>query len=72
MANGFYTMYSYTGYKQGTKYSGWQKATSKDELTLRLSRKGIKLLTAKKLWSFSGGIKNKEIIRFFQSDVFND
>lgn len=64
MANGLYTMYSYTGYKQGTKYSGWQKATSKDELALRLSRKGIKLLTAKKLWSFSGGIKNKEIIRF--------
>lgn len=64
MAKSQYHIYQYKGYKQGTRVSGFQKASSKEELAKRLETKQIKLLNAKPLWAVSGSIPNKEIIRF--------
>lgn len=59
-----YYTYFYSGYRQGVKVQGFQKASSKEELGQRLAKKQIKLLQAKQLMSANGGISNKEVIRF--------
>lgn len=62
--NSLYHVYQYSGYRQGVKVQGFQKATTKEELALRLRKKQIKLLSCKALFGASGGVSSKEIIRF--------
>ena len=59
-----YYTYSYSGYRQGVKVQGFQKASSMEELGLRLEKKQIKLLKATQLLPAKGGVANKEVIRF--------
>lgn len=59
-----YYTYFYSGYRQGVKVQGFQKASSVEELGQRLEKKQIKLLKSKQLAPAKGGVSNKEVIRF--------
>lgn len=64
MASGQFKMYGYNGTKQGTNVMGMQKASSKDELAIRLSKKDITLISCRPLCNIHYSISNKEIVRF--------